>query len=308
MTGPGLQMWHMKSIPIDRRLGFFSFLHATNVIVTFSAMFLGGMFTDWLGGISSQRLAFLLLRFLLIFIAVIDLRVLRKIDNPGIAGAVAKRRKQGLLDLPRHIMAHRIYLFTILCAALWAVSSALPGQYFIVYLISDLDFSYSFITGVSLLNLVVIIFLTPVWKRVIARLAWMRSFSLSGMLYALGIAALAFVGPGRGGMVLFVLASFYTYVMSVGISLSFSNLTYINMPEENQTSFIALFNATFHAAILLGIWLGNRFMLLTAAASDKPGFLGLVNAQMLLLTAAGLILLSSWLIWQIGKVEKPVIS
>ena len=306
LSGPGLQMWHLKSIPANLRLGFFSFLHATNVIVTFSALFLGGLFTDLLTDLSSSRTAFITLRLILIVIAVADLWTLTKIENPGVPGAIARRRGKGLLELPRHIMAHRVYLFTILAAALWAVSASLPGQYFIVYLISDLGFSYSLITGVSLLNLVVIIALTPFWKKMIARFAWMRSFSISTMFFAVGLLAMAFVGEGLPGLILYVIASFYTFIMMLGISLSFTNLTYINMPDENQASFIALFNSCFHASILLGIWLGNRFMTLTSDYDQQPMFLGLVNAQVLLIVTSLLIILSGAAIWQIGRVEKPI--
>ena len=305
IAGPGLQMWHLKSIPPGRRLGFFSFLHATNVIITFSAMFFGGLFTDWLSDIANARLAFSLLRFILVLIAAVDIYVLTKIDNPGVPGAIARKRGKGLLALPKHIAEHPIYLFTILTAALWAMASSIPGQYYIVYLISSLNYSYSMLTGVSLLNLVVILLLTPFWKRIIARLAWMRSFSVSMIFYAAALIALAFVSHGTFGFVLYILASFYSYIMMVGISLSFSNLTYVNMPEENQTSFIALFNATFHAAILLGIWLGNRFMALTSAYETKPFILGLTSPQLLMLVTALLIILSGFGVWQIGKVEKP---
>ncbi len=308
LAGPGLQIWHLKSIPPERRLGFFSFLHATNVIITFSAMFLGGLFTDGLTAAVSSRFAFILLRLLLLAVAVFDLWNLRKIDNPGVPGEIVNRRRQGLLDLPRHILSHPVYLLTILSASLWAMASSMPGQYFVVYLVSDLGYSYSLITGVSLLNLVVIIFLTPLWKRVIARLAWMRSFAFSTFLYAAGLIAMAFVGMGRFGLPLYVLSSFYTYIMALGINLSFANLTYVNMPDENQTSFVSLFNASFHGAILLGIWLGNRFMRHPLTGDGGPVWLGLVNAQLLLLTAAAAILISGFLIWQIGRVEKPIID
>ena len=117
---------------------------------------------------------------------------------------------------------------------------------------------------------------------------------------------MAFVGQGTPGLILYVIASFYTFIMMLGINLSFANLTYINMPDENQASFIALFNSSFHGAILLGIWLGNRFMQLTSAYDQQPMFLGLINVQVLLITAALLIILSGAVIWQIGRVEKPV--
>ena len=146
----------------------------------------------------------------------------------------------------------------------------IPGSYYSVYLLRNVEASYSFINIVSMLNVPVLVLLTPVWSQFLRRFSWLKTCNVSIALYALNYLLLGLVNKGNY-LWLYPTAQIYAFVLATGINLSFTNIPYINIPRQNQTIYIGFYSTMCNLGALLGA--GNKqllmyatFLLMAAAA------------------------------------------
>ncbi|MGI6240187.1 MAG: hypothetical protein ACOYI5_11260, partial [Christensenellales bacterium] len=170
---------------------------------------------------------------------------------------------------------------------LWNVAANLPGAYFTVYLLRDLGVSYSYITIISMLNIPVTLFLTPIWRKALAKNGWFKTLYRSIAVYLVHYLVLAFV-TGRT-LFLYPVSQILAYVFAVGINLSFTGIPYVNMPEKRQTVFIGFYSSASNFAALLGVTLGRYFVVSTDAFRFELFGMTFVNKQVLVAIAAVLL-------------------
>jgi len=249
---PGMSAWHIGNIPEEKRLGYFALSTIAGVIVSSSAPFLGGIAVDTLKGIWGESASLAVIRLVLLFFAAMQMFFYYRVDEPEYPKSTEKNSLGGVL---RSLKAHPGYLKVILALAVWNLSAVIPGQYFIAYLLEDLSVSYTFITSISLAFIAAIIFLTPVWKRLIARFRLHNAFSSAMMLYALYPAGCLFVSAAT--LFIYPVSVIFSYMFAVCLNLCISMAPYINLPEENRTLFLSVYNVAQALAQICGLFIGR---------------------------------------------------
>lgn len=196
--------------------------------------------------------------------------------------------KINLINLLVRPFREKTYLRTVGIAFLWSMMANIPGSYYSVYLLRDVEVSYSFINVVSMLNVPILVLLTPVWSRFLRQYSWLKTCNVSIALYAVHYLLLGLVNKGNY-LWLYPSTLIYAFVLATGINLSFTNIPYINIPKQNQTIYMGFYSTMCNLGALLGVTFGRQFVTMT----EELTLLGAGNKQILMYTVFVLMALAA---------------
>lgn len=282
---PGFSVWHIQFIPQRIRVKYFSLLSMTNGIIVALFNLLGGYIVDHFEGIGLEVWGFATLRIMAFAILMYDLSLLSRMKESPYDRSPQKLNLFNLLIRP---FRERTYLRTVGVAFLWSMMANIPGSYYSVYLLRDVEVSYSFINVVNTFNVPVLILLTPLWSRFLRRYSWLKTCNISIALYAIHYLLLGLVTRGNYTW-LYPMTIIYSFVLATGINLSFTNIPYINIPKQNQTLYIGFYSTMSNLGALLGVTFGRQFVTMTESLT----FLGAGNKQMLMYTVFAMMSLAA---------------
>ncbi|MBQ3231940.1 MAG: MFS transporter, partial [Clostridia bacterium] len=178
-------------------------------------------------------------------------------------------------DLLTKPFKEKTYLLTVCVTFLWNVTANIPGSYYSFYLLRDVGVSYSYITLISMINVPIVLFLTPLWRRVLSRFGWFKTLYTAMAVYMIHYLVLALVT--KSTVWIYPVSQLIGCFFAVGINLSFTGIPYVNMPEKNQTVFIGFYSTMANFAALIGVTIGKYFILSTEHLSFS--FLGMTFAN-----------------------------
>ncbi|MGI6172425.1 MAG: MFS transporter [Christensenellales bacterium] len=295
LIAPGYTVWHIQCIPSDMRSSFFSLVTMTVGAVVALCNLGGSAIVDAFRASGLEYVGLLVVRGIAVLIAIVDIWLLTRIKElPYECG-----EKQSVKDLLVKPFRGKVYLKTVALTFLWNISANIPGNYYTVYLLKDLGISYSFIMLCSMLNIPVVILLTPVWRRVVQKLGWVRSLYTAMALYLLHYVLIAFTTNAM--LWAYPVGLLYAFVMAIGINLPFAAIPYINIPKENQTVYIGFYSTIANMAALLGVTIGKFFIDLTDGVKIRLFGTEMINKQFILLLTASMMLLAVVGIWRVEK-------
>ena len=284
VTSPGISIWHVQSVPQNIRPYFYSIITMTVGAVVAVMNLAGSKVVDFMAARGMAYEGFMVLRGVAAALCVVELILYSRIkEYPYETSGAAFR----LRDLVLEPFRNKPYLRTVAVTFLWNIAANLPGSYYTVYLLKNLGVSYSYITLISMLNIPVTLFLTPVWRRALAKHGWFKTLYLSVSVYLLHYIVLALVT--RKSLFLYPLSQVLAYVFAVGINLSFTGIPYVNMPEKRQTAFIGFYSSAANLAALLGVTMGRYFIIWTDKMQLNIWGFEVVNKQALVALTAGLL-------------------
>ena len=286
LTSPGFQVWHIKSVPESDRAAYFTVNSILNGIVVYSVILGAGAFVDRFKAAGTELAGLSWLR-VIAGLCVIDVFLLTRIKEYPYERSGEVFRPVDLLVRP---FRERKYLISVATACLWSFIANMPGPYFSVYMLKDLQVSYSFLNVVNMVSIPVLLFIAPLWQRRVNRVSWFGTLTFAVTLYLVHLFVLPFVTART--LFLYPVAVIYALIMAPGINLVFANMTYINLPEKDQTNYISFYAAMNNLAAFLGTLAGRQFI---AATGDlRINVLGtdMGNKQYILLLVGILMLLS----------------
>lgn len=285
IIGPGMSVWHIAHVPSSVRVQYFSLLSLLNGVFVAIFNLLGSDIVDHFRDANQEIMGLVLLRILAFLLAVFEIIMLCRIKELPRKNHSQRIRLRTLFSEP---WKHPVYLRSVLVVALWSMVVNLPGSFYTVYMLRELKVSYSYITLVSTMNVLVLLSLTWVWRRVFLKHNWLKPLSWAIIALAPHYAVLAFVSPGL--MFLYPLGVLWSNICSCGINLAFSSVSFINLPENNQTVFIGFYStcnflAGFLAASLARAFVsslqGLHFSLIGVPFGEKQLLMLLVGVLML---------------------------
>lgn len=257
VVSPGVCIWHLQCTPENVRGGYFSLFTMTSGAVVALFTFLGGLVVDAFKAGGMEYWGLLTLRIFAALLCAAELILYRRIPEYEYPQSGKSFSMKGLL---RNIVKHRIYLLTMLVGFVWSFSAGIPGSYYSVYLLKDVGLSYKFLSLVGALNVPVVLFLTPVWKKVLSKYGWLRTMYIGVALKSIDYAAQSLVSPANH-LWLFPISQLTAYFFSISITLTSNGVPYLNIPEENRTAFYGMYESTVYLASFLGVALGKRIVL-----------------------------------------------
>ena len=277
-ASPGLSIWHIQSIPNNTRSGYFTAVTMTVGAVVAICNLLGGILVDAFAARDMQYAGLMILRGIALVLCVVELLLYSKIKEYPYENSGSSFTLKDLVTKP---FKEKKYLLTVSLTLLWNITANLPGSYYTVYLLKNVQFSYSHITLINMLNVPVVLFLTPVWRKVLSKYGWFKTLYMSIFLYAVHYLLLALVTPTTTWV--YPISQIYAYVFAIGINLSFTGVPYVNMPQQNQTSFLGFYSTCGNLAVLISVWMGKQFIL--GVGDAEVTLLGLVFTGKQLLVA-----------------------
>lgn len=292
IAGPGFTVWHIAHIPPGVRVQYYSLVTMLNGI--FIALFnlLGSGVVDLFKASGQELWGLSVLRVLALLLAAVDILMLLRIPELPRRQPAQRIRLRSLLT---QTWGQKVYLRSILVVVLWSLVVNMPGSFYTVYLLRELQVSYSYIMLVASLNVVVLMLFTFLWRRVYLKYNWLRPLGLAILLLAPHYAILAFVSPGR--LFLYPIGVIWSFLCMCGINLAFTSVAFINLPEDNQTLHVAFYSTANFLAALTAATLGRsfvtglrhlRFQLLGVPFGEKQTLMLLVG---LLMVGVGVVIL-----------------
>ena len=281
IIGPGVAVWHVKSIPQKIRSDYFAFFLITLNIVVFISAFFASKFVDIFKANGNELIGLILLRIIAVIFCIFDIYYLTKIkeypqvDNENIIN---------LKDMFFVPFKHKRYRTTILISCMWSFCSNIVGQYFNIYLLKDLKITYATMSLVNMSFLVSLIFLTPVWSKKIKRTSIFKTLALLMTLFSIHYVGLAFTT--KATIVLYPIFVFYSFIIFSGISLVLAVMPYENIPEENQINYIGFYTAINSIAAIIGMEIGVLFIEYTSNLKISLIGINIGNKQLIMLFAA----------------------
>ncbi len=290
---PGWGAWHIKFLPNNIRVRYFSLQNLYNGIIVAAFNLAGGWLVDKFEAAGLQVWGFTVLRIFALLVLVYDLFTLYRMKEYPYETSTEKFSFKSIFIAP---FKEKIYLYTVAFNFLWCLIANIPGSYYTVYLLQNCDASYSLLSIGNAINVPVLVLFIPIWSKLLSRFSWLKVAVASVAMYAVHWVAFTFVTK-QNVMWLYPAILVYAYIMATGINLSFANLPYTNIPAANQTQFIGFYTAMSNLGALLGITFGRKFILLT----EKVNLFGFCNKQLLIFVAGILLLIVSGVMFFLRK-------
>ncbi len=253
--GPGFTIWHIAHIPPQVRVQYFSLVTMLNGMFVALFNLMGSGVVDIFRARGQVLWGLTALRILALVIAAVDVVMLLRIRE---LPRVQPSRKISLKKLVTDPWKHPVYLRSVLVVLLWSLVVNLPGGFYSVYLLRELGVSYSYITLVNAMNVVVLVLLTPLWRKIFLKRNWLGPLSFAVLVLAPHYVLLAFVSPQL--LWLYPLGVIWSFVCTSGINLAFASVALINLPQENQTLFVGFYSTANFLAALTAATLARAFV------------------------------------------------
>ncbi|MBQ3079701.1 MAG: MFS transporter [Clostridia bacterium] len=293
---PGLSIWHVQSLPHKVRRSYFSLITMTVGAVVAICNLLGGWVVDAFTAHDMQYYGLLTLRIVAAVLCGFEIWMYFHIREYPYEGSDAGFKVKDLVTKP---FKEKTYLLTVCVTFLWNFTANIPGSYYSVYLLRDVGMSYSMLTLISMINVPIVLFLTPIWRKVLTKFGWFRTLYTSMTVYLVHYLVLALVTKQTSWIYPF--SQLLGFIFAVGINLSFTGIPYVNMPEKNQTVFIGFYSTVANFAALLGVTLGKYFILSTEEIHFEILGLAFGNKQLIVVLTACLMCFAVFGIHLISK-------
>ncbi len=261
-SGSAFNVWHMQSVPLPRRASYFTLSSLGIQVISVATSFCAGLAVDGIKesgfsmfGLSPQYFAFLLLRFIAVFLVIGEFKnFLSMPEYPYEKDANTKKLGIGLLFLP---LKNRGFMMMAMIVFIWNFLAGFIGPYYSVYLLDKLELSYTYLSLAGLMGLPMTIVFTPIWAKLINKYSWLKMFAVALAGYM--ITFLLNTVTAASTQYLYIISSMVCYVFNPAISLNFSNIQFVKMPPTNQTAFCSFYSAFVTVGTILGNTAGNWF-------------------------------------------------
>jgi len=281
ITASGFSVWHIRSIPENVRVNYFSFFTVTNGIIIYTVIFAFSRIADYFKMSGNEMAGLYIIRAIALLLSIVDIFFLYKIkEYPNHSSGI----NMNLINILLNPFKEKKYLITVFIACLWNYSANIPGPYFTVYMLKDLGVSYSFLNIINMFNIPILIFLTPLWRKRISSTSWFKTLCFSMGLFLFNYIALSFVT--KNTLILYPIALIFSFLIAPGINLVFANIPFINIPDKDQTNYIGFFSSMNNLAALLGVLTGKEFIQHTEGITMSLLGIEMQNKQYILLLTA----------------------
>ena len=295
LVAPGMLTWHLQCLQNNKkRIGFFSISGMVSTVLNNVTVLLAGLFLDkfeadqiMLGNISPTLSAILILRGISLVLAVFEVIFYYKMKETPYTVDESQSKNTGFRLLLQPLK-NKQFRNAISVTLLWTFSTAIVGSYYSIYLLEDVQMSYSLISLVSMIAVPLNLLVTPFWTKFLQRKPWHKGILLGQLICISAYVLNPVVTAARPWFYVFCIG--LGTIASPGLSLAHTHLTYAYMPEENRTAFVS-FNAVLGQIFaFLGTNVGVLFIQFSQKMSVNVLGLQMGNKQMINWISATLML------------------
>lgn len=251
--GSGFTIWFYNFYPMenDRRIRYLMLSQIFSSILSSVVLIGSGMLTDAMSGSPFQDQLILIFRYFAFVLVLLDVFFQsRAKEYPYVEEENTKLHE--VFTLP---FKHKKFLACMIMMFVWNYIGNLNNGLWGYHLLNHLNFSYTLINAMSVLYTIVLLFLSPMWNKILRRYSWIKTFGIATLLFVPTEVMCFMLTPGDQGM--YVAASFIQNIMSVGLNLAYANILYMNLPKEKSTTYITFNTIGCNIFAFLGLMTGT---------------------------------------------------
>jgi len=250
---PGFTIWFYSYFPkeSDRRNRFQLYLQLFGSILSSIILVTSGFITDALEGSRYQDMLILGFRYFAFILVLFDVFVQSRAKEPEYPKAESAK----LTDIFTLPFKYKKFLACMILMFVWNFTANLNNGLWNYHLLNHLNFSYGLLNSVSVLYTVILVILNSPWQRFLRRYSWIKTFGIVCIFWIPTEIIFFFLNPNT--TFLYLPLVIVQHILCVGLNLSYSNILYMNLPDENPTALIAFNTIGCNIFALFGIMVGT---------------------------------------------------
>ncbi len=285
IAGPAQTAWHLQNLDARTQNTYFSLMSPLVSVVVPIYSFLMGLLIDSIKISINELFAFQILRIITLVIAIVEVTMLIKIKEYPYAEAP---ERIGIIKMFSNVFKDKNYMIVVGIGSFWVFSTSLSASYFSSYLISDLGMSYSWIFGISMASMPIMMISAKLFSRFRANRTLFRALSFFYIAYALTLLPQIFTQ--KNILFLYPLAVIVSTFFAPNINILVSQLPYVNLPEESKISYIGVYTTMNMVSIFISNAVSKFFIGVTEGVKVQLWIFTFGNKQLLNLIAIILII------------------
>ncbi len=283
ILNPGFAMWHMQFLPNRLRASFFSSQSIGVAVLVAGATMGASALVDAFKAHGSEITGIMVVRGIAVALVFLDAYLLYRMREYPYESSGQKIRLRDVFTKP---LKDKIYMRSVGVGVLWSFAANIPSSFYTVYLLQNVQVSYTYITALSLLNIPCMILFTPLWRKAIGRTgSWFKIIQIAMSGYLLHYVVLSLVTP-ENYIFMYPLAMMIAYPLGAGITLGYTNVPYINIPAQDGTVYNAFYSTACNVVAFFGVMLSRSIMQNTEGLVLNILGTPMINKQFYLLLVA----------------------
>lgn len=293
---PGYTTWFYNFYPSDnyKRTKYISYLQLFSSVMSSFTLLFSSLLADAVSNSPIQNELILGMRYFAFVLVAADVFMQSKAkEYPNQSDGSVRFRE--IFTLP---LRYKKFMCCLLLMFVWNFISNLNNGLWNYHLLNHMKFSYTLINAMGVVQTLILVTTVSRWQRMIANLGWIRSFGLINIIWLPTEILFFMMSPDTA--YLFVPVSIFQQTLCVGLNLSYANILYMNLPEDNRTTHIAYHSIGCNIFAFLGLLTGTYVSSVTGDSTVPFLWLDVYSVQFTTLMRAatqltlGIILVLKW--------------
>ena len=298
---PGITGWFYPFYPKDneRRARFLIYIQVFSSVFSCIILLFSSILTDALAASPYQEAFIVGFRYFAFLLVVIEVYIQSLAKEPE----YPKTERMRIMDVLTVPFRYKKFMLCMAIMFVWNYITYLNSGLWQYHLLNHLDFPYTLLNGVTILYTVILLFTTPLWRKVLRRFSWVRTFGFTLLIWL--PTELFFFFFNKEMAFLYVPVGAIQNFISVGLNFAYANILYLNMPEDQSTTLTAFNIVGCNLFALLGTISGTA---ISAISGDSTmSFLGMeiYSVQITVLVRAALIAIMGFVTFRYWRVFSP---
>ena len=249
----GITTWFYEFYPKDNRLrtDYIYYNQFFSSVLSSLVLLLSSFLTDAVAGSPNQHVIILAMRYLAFVLVIIEVTVQAFAKDFSCVESDGLRLK----DIFVEPVKNRKFMMCMLLMFIWNFMANFNNGTWNYHLLNHMQYPYSLINGMSVLYTVVLALTSKLWRKLINRFGWVKTFGLCNLVWL--PTEIMYFMMNYSTRFLYVPLAVWQNIISVGFNLSYANILYMNLPRKNSTAFISFYNVGANLCALAGMALGT---------------------------------------------------
>ena len=251
---PGITLWFYRFYPADNesRAQYLLTVQMISSAVSCVMVIISSLVADAVSGSAFQNELIMIFRYTAFVLVLADLFLQSRAKEYD----VEKERPLKLREVVTLPFRYKKFIGCMMIMFVYNFAN-LNGGMWSYHLLNDIGLSYT-VLNLSTPTYILMFFLTAGWwRKVLRRYSWVKTCGISILMLAvMEIPWFAMTAETKWIYLPFIIVANF---VSVGVNLSYTNILYLNLPEEDSTSHLAFntlgCNLFSMLSLLLGTWI-----------------------------------------------------
>lgn len=250
LFSPGITVWFYKFYPADNELRtrYIFYNQMFSSVISSLILLVSGLITD---AVSGQNTVILALRYFAFVLVILDVFFQsRATEYPYEETSQLKLRN--VFTTP---FKNRKFMMCMLLMFFWSFISNLNNGTWNYHLLNHMKYQYTLLNCMSVLYTVLLALTSRFWRKILRKYSWVKTFGLCNLVWV--PTEFIWFMTSYNMRMLYVPLSLWQNFICVGFNLSYANILYMNLPDEDSTSYISFYSVGANLCALLGMVFGT---------------------------------------------------